>query len=152
MPFWNWNRMKENNAAFGSVVTEICQEEGVPDVPFDLNAAVKQVVAGTWPGVPRDGHWWVAGGLEQIGKSDRTRLLVEDQAVGLADAERLVVAWFAPHRGAGQLPPHLPEGRWSGRMKNIHGDILHFRITGRMRPLGGWAVAVPPHVIGSKRR
>jgi hypothetical protein len=149
MPFWN--RAKENNAAFGTVVTELCREWSVPDAPFDVKAAVREVAAGVRPGVPRDGQWWFAAGIEQVGASERTRLLVEDTAPDINAAMGLIEAWFSQFRGKALARPHLPESSWHGRMTDVHRDILYARITGKQRPIGGWAVAVPPHVIGLKR-
>jgi len=40
-------------------LSEVCRELGVPDIPFDFTAAAREVVAGTRPGLPRDGQrWW----------------------------------------------------------------------------------------------
>src|SRR5215218_4809078 len=72
------NRLKDNKQEFRKVFANWCREAGMPDVPFDINAAVRDVVSGKRPGSPHDGQWWVAMGIELIGDSSLTRLLVEE--------------------------------------------------------------------------
>jgi hypothetical protein len=145
------SRYRENQRIFGDFISDTCRELGVPDVPFDMKAAVREVLAGRRPGVLRDGQWWVASGLEHVGNPRRMRLLEEcalpDEAAVVASIENL----FDFHAGRSPLPPYLNEGRYVGGLLGVSLDVIHANITGRWRPIGGWLVAVPPRLIGSKR-
>ena len=143
-------RISRSKRALSNVVSEWCREAGVPDRPLDLDATVRQVVAGKWPGIPRDGQWWIASGIEQIGDSSKTRLMREGTAPSIHAVHAEIEELFDEFGGAAHLPPHLAEGRFIGSMPSIHQDIIYARITGRLRPIGAWLVAVPPWVIGSK--
>ena len=74
------NRFRTNNRAVDDHIGDICREMGIPNRPFDLEAAVREVESGTRPGIPRDGQWWMALGLGQVGHPSRTRLIEETTA------------------------------------------------------------------------
>lgn len=143
-------RLVQANRRMDSSLSDWCRKYGVPDVQFDYEAAAREVVAGIRPGIPRDGRWWAATGIEQIGNRSRTRLLDEGDFPDDDAINEVIVALIEQHSGAAILPPHQGESRFIGRMTKIHPDIVFVRITGRHRPIGAWLVAVPPAVIASK--
>jgi hypothetical protein len=145
-------RVRKTNQAMGDVVAQLCAEFGVPDRPFNLTAAVREVEAGTRPGIPRDGRWWVATGFEQIGDDSRTRLLTEEAVADEPGVRAAINELIDTFGGTAFMPPHLEEGRFVGTMPGVDSNIIYARITGRLRPIGGWLVAVPPGVIASGLR
>jgi hypothetical protein len=145
-------RIRNANRAVDVGIEGICRELGVPNRPFDLQAAVREVEAGTRPGIPRDGRWWVAMGLGEVGRPSRTRLIEETTAPNEQAVFAKVETMFLEFGGRSPLPPYLAEGRFVGPMNGVHPDIVYARITGRMRPIESWLVAVPPTVIASGLR
>jgi hypothetical protein len=142
------NRIKGNQQEMRKVVSNWCREAGMPDAPFDITAAVRDVMSGKRPGIPRDGQWWIAMGIEQIGDSSRTRLLDEEAVPNRNAVDARMGNLFDMFGGTALMPPHLAEGRFVGQLPGVHEDVVFVRITGRQRPLGGWMVAVPPWLIG----
>jgi hypothetical protein len=129
-------------------LADLCHKLEVPNVPFDRDDAVRQVLAGTRPGLPRDGQWWVARGLGQTGQPARTRLVAEEAAPTLGAVQAKVSAMFAQFAGdaPAQSGDHL-----LGPIVDVHRGVLIARTTGIVRPLEGWLVAVPPDLIGADR-
>src|SRR5688572_24357621 len=123
-------RIKGNKQEMGKVFSNWCREAGMPDIPFDINAAVRDVMAGKRPGIPRDGQWWSAAGIEQIGDSSRTRLLVEEAVPNIDAVHTAKDNLFAMFGGTALMPPHLAEGRFVGPLHGVHEDVLFVRITG----------------------
>ena len=130
--------------------SEWCRHHGVPDVPFDYTAAAREVVAGTRPGIPRDGQWWVAHGIEQVGRRSMTRLFDENALPDLDTVHGVISNVFGDHRRTAEEGRHFADSHVVTTMPSVHRDIIVARITGRYRPIGGWLVAVPPRLIGSK--
>lgn len=149
---WFLFRMSRNKRTIKDVISQICEAEGVPDIPFDPPTAVRQVLSGTRANLPRDGQWWVANGVEMIGNSGLTRLIEETTLPNRVAVHEYIEDFFAPHAGPAISPPHLAEGRFVGNMMGQPGDVIQARTTGRLRPIGAWVVAVPPGLIDSKRR
>lgn len=145
-------RYTKFNRTAGDHLSKMCHELGIPDFPFDRDAAVRQVLAGTRPSIPRDGQWWVAMGIEQVGYPSRTRLVREDAAPDIGAVHEGIAALFNRFGGAAVAPPHLPESRIVAPMSHIHRDIILARITGHDRPFGAWLVAVPPTIFGAGKR
>jgi len=143
-------RYRRANQAVGKGISEWCREWEVPDVPFEIEAAVRDVMAGTRPGIPRDGQWWTAMGVEQVGNASRTRLLNETPVPSVEGVYADINKIFELFGGAAEAPPHIQEGRFLGPMTSVHQDIILARITGRYRPIGAWMVAVPPPLIDSR--
>lgn len=144
-------RVVRSHRAMDTALSEWCRDQGVPDIPFDLTTAARQVVAGTRPGIPRDGQWWVAMGIEQVGRPSATRLLDEDVEPNEDAVYDTIALLFDHHGGSATNFPHLAESHFVGRLTSVHGDIILARITGHHRPIGGWMVAVPPWSIGARR-
>lgn len=149
---WFLFRVSRNKQAMNDVISQICEAEGVPDVPFDPQATVRQVLSGTRPGFPRGGQWWVASGIEMVGNSGQTRLVEETTLPNRAAVHEYIEEFFAPHAGPALNPPHLAEGRFIGKLMGQPNEVIYARTTGRLRPIGAWVVAVPPELIDSKRR
>lgn len=142
----------ENNRAFDDAISDLCREAGVPDVPFDLQAAVRSILAGTWPNLPDDGSWWVATGIEVVGlpaRRSRTRLLFESTARDAEAVGFMTGELFATWGGPSAVNPNLAAKYFTGSFPGQK-DILYARVTGRMRPIGAWLVAVPPWLIRSR--
>ena len=131
-------------------ISELCREWDVPDVPFNMEAAVREVMAGTRLGIPRDGQWWTAIGVEIVGQPSLKRLLSENPAPNSEAVYAGISNIFDLFGGPAPDPPHIPESRFVGALTSIHPDIIIARITGRYRPIGAWVVAVPPKLIGSR--
>jgi hypothetical protein len=85
--------------------------------------------------------------VEVVGDSSKTRLLHEDVLPNKESVDASINELFSMFGGTAVLPPHLPEGRFIGSMSNVHPDIVFARITGHLRPIGAWMVAVPPALI-----
>lgn len=149
---WFLFRMSRNKRAIKDVISQICEVEGVPDIPFEPSTAVRQVLSGTRPGLPRDGQWWVASGVEMIGNSGLTRLFEETTLPNRVAVHEYIEDFFAPHAGSAINPPHLAEGRFIGNMMDQPSEVIYARTTGRLRPIGAWVVAVPPGLIESQSK
>lgn len=140
-------RYRANNSKLDQIISDLCRAWGVPDIPFNIQAAVREVMAGRRSGIS-EGEWCVMSGIEVVGQPSRTRLVHELPAPDKAAVDRHINDLFAEFGGTARIPPHLPEGRFVGSMSEIHPDIVHARITGHLRPIGGWLVAVPPQLVG----
>lgn len=130
-------RSARGNRTMEGAVAELCRELGAPNAPFDITRTARDVVAGTRPGVPRDGQWWLAPGIEQVGRPSMTRLLEEDAVPDEETVRRVIATVFDDHRGSSELDPRFKESSMVGNMTRVHQDIILARITGRQRPIGG---------------
>jgi hypothetical protein len=140
---------RRNDQDIDHLVAEWCRVQGVPNVSFDLDRAIRDALAGIRPDVPRDGQWWIAVGTEGVGRPSLMRLMDETVAPDRAEVMAGIDRLFAQFGGRAVLPPSLPEGRFLGTWPG-EPDIVYARITGRLRPLGAWAVAVPPWLIRAR--
>jgi hypothetical protein len=94
----------------------------------------------------------MALGLGQAGYPSRTRLIKETTAQNEQEIYAQIERMFQESGGRDPVTPNLAESRFVGSMNGVHPDIVYARITGRMRPIETWLVAVPPSVIASGMR
>ena len=127
-------------------VADWCRDAGVPNVSFDLDAYVRQVVQGRSDTRLLPGQYWVIEGIEVIDDPSLTRKLVASPEYP-ADLQPRIAEMFRVFGGNSILPPHSPETRFIGDFPGAHEDVIYARMTGRMRPLGGWIVAIPASLI-----
>ena len=102
-------RSHRNNRAVDEFVSQWCRSNGVPDAPFDIKATTREVINGTRPGIPRDGQWWIAKGIEFAGRPSQTRLTFEGSVETFEDVQSNIFAMYDENRGPSEAPPHLAD-------------------------------------------
>lgn len=146
--FWFFYRSRKHNRQLDFDVAQLCRDYNAPNTEFDLDAAISQVMLGTRPGLV-DGRWWVATGIEQVADRTYTRVLREYFVDAERDVEAAIDELFSVHGENVNDSPVMNEGQYAGSLAGHDGGIVHARVTGKWRPIGGWLVAIPPWLVNS---
>ena len=142
-----------NNMIVDQAIASWCRDAGVPDVRYYPKDAAREVIAGTRPGTPRDGQWWIARGIEYPGRPAKTRVLFEGPAPDRDAVQASIHALYTEFGGPSEMfHPGRAEDYTMASIPGLPDETVWARVIGRYRPIGGWLVAVPPHLIGSGRR